>query len=80
MMTVPTLTIGEHIAQNGDKPLYSVGPNWVGVDAKGVLMLFPAQWEGWSRRRPYYGHLAALGPVISSVNAIGTGYPAWESR
>ena len=78
-MTTPT-TIGEYIAQNGAKPLYSVGPNWVGVDAKGALMLFPAQWEGWSRRRTYHGHLAALGPVISSVNAIGTGYPAWESQ
>ena len=74
------LTIGEYIAQNGDKPLYSVGPNWVGVDAKGGLMLFPAQWEGWSRRRPYRGHMAALGPAVSSINAIGTGYPAWESQ
>ncbi len=78
-MTTPT-TIGEYIAQNGDKPLYSVGLNWVGVDVSGCLMLFPAQWEGWSRRRPYHGHLAALGPVVSSVNAIGTGYPAWESQ
>ena len=37
-------------------------------------------WGGWSRRRTYCGHLAALGPVVSSVNAIGTGYPAWESQ
>ncbi len=72
------MTIGEYIAQSGDKPLYSVGPNWVGVDNGGNMMIFPAQSDGWARRKPYRGAVPKL--VHSSVNAIGTGYPAWESQ
>lgn len=83
MTTIPSnivaTCIGKYIAQHGDQPLYA-GPqgHWVGVDASGTLMLFPAQLDGWARRKPYRGHRSALGPLVSVANAIYTGYPVWE--
>lgn len=82
-MTITALSaatcIGEYIAQHGNQLLYA-GPqgHWVGVDASGTLMLFPAQLDGWARRKPYRGYRSALGPLVSVANAIYTGYPAWE--
>lgn len=71
-------TIGEYIAKHGEQPLWAMpGPNWVGQDDDGQLVIFPARAGGWDERKPFVGS-AANYRRVSVAMAVCTGYPRWE--
>jgi hypothetical protein len=47
---------------------------WIGTDAEGALVRWPAERGGWQRRTPYTGGKRQL-EEVSSVLARGSGWP-----
>ena len=47
---------------------------WIGTDAEGALVRWPAERGGWQRRTPYTGPKRAL-EEVDPVRARGSGWP-----
>jgi hypothetical protein len=47
---------------------------WIGTDAEGALVRWPAERGGWQRRTPYVGPKRAL-EEVEPVLARGSGWP-----
>ena len=48
---------------------------WIGQDAEGALVRWPAERGGWQRRTPYTGGKRQL-EEVEPVRARGSGWPA----
>lgn len=52
--------------------------HWIAED-EGVLVMWPAEDNGWEHRRPYRGHRRGL-EEVQAYNAHGTGWPGLEAK